>query len=235
MPESQIVAMGGGSIYEDATNPLMNDFILSLTGKSNPRICFIPTATGDSPELISRFYATFTRREVRPTHIALILEPPEDLDELIMAQDVIYVGGGNTAVMLAAWRLHGMDRALRRAWEAGKVFCGGSAGAICWFEGGTTDSFTKELTALSNGLGFVKGAFSPHYDGESRRRPRTHEFVLDGSLPTTLAADNSAAAVFRGTEFVQAVSSVRGRQVYEVTKGPRGIVETPLPTRYLGA
>lgn len=235
MPEPYIVAMGGGSFNEEPHNPVMHDYILSLTGKAEPNVLFVPTATGDSAAWIARFYAVFTRKPCRPNHLALILEPPEDLEELIMAQDVIYVGGGNTAVMLAAWRLHGLDQALTKAYEAGKVFCGGSAGAICWFEAGTTDSFTRNLTPLTNGLGFLKGSFSPHYDGELKRRPRTHEMLAAGEIPAGWAVDNSAAVVYRGAEFVEAIASVPGKQAYRVEMTEGGVRETAVPTRYLGA
>ena len=227
--------MGGGAFADEPGNPLLHDYILSLTGKDDPRVLFIPTATGDSDAIIVRFYTIFTAKHCRPSHLSLILQPPEDLEALVMAQDVIYVGGGNTAVMLAAWRAHGLDRALERAFAAGKVFCGGSAGAICWHQGGTTDSFTRNLTALTNGLGWVKGYFSPHYDAEPMRRPRTHALVAAGELPECIAADEGAGFVYRGSEFQEIVSSRPKARGWRVETAPDGVRERELPTRYLGA
>lgn len=235
MPESWIVAMGGGAFADEPSNPLMHNYILGLTGKDDPRVLFVPTATGDNDALIARFYRIFTPKACRPNHLGIIMDPPEDLDGLIMAQDVIYVGGGNTAVMLAAWRLHGLDKALAKAYEAGKVFCGGSAGAICWYEAGTTDSFTKNLTALTNGLGWVKGSFSPHYDAEAKRRPRTHELIGSGELPNGVAADEGVGFVHHGGKFVEIVSSRPTAKGYSVERTAGGVIETALPTRYLGA
>lgn len=237
MAESWIVAMGGGAFADEPANPLMHDYILSLTGKSEPRVLFIGTATGDQPQYIARFYAIFSPKPCRPSHLALILEPPEDLEALIMAQDVFYVGGGNTAVMLAAWRLHGLDKALEKAFAAGdKVFCGGSAGAICWYEGGTTDSFTRNLTALNNGLGWAKGYFSPHYDAEAKRRPRTHALVAAGELGATVAADEGVGFVSRGSQFIEVVSSRPTSKGWKIERSADGaVIETEMPTRYLGA
>ena len=233
MAESWIVAMGGGAFADEPENPLLHDYILSLAAKPDPRVCFIPTATGDSAAIIARFYAIFARKPCRPNHIALILEPPEDLESLLMEQDIIYASGGNTAVMLAAWRLHGLDRALEKAREAGKVFCGGSAGAICWHEAGTTDSFTRNLTALTNGLGWAKGSFSPHYDAEPKRRPRYHEMVGASELPDGIACDEGVAAVYRGSELVEFVSSRPNAKAYLVERGPEGVLETEVTPRYL--
>jgi dipeptidase E len=236
MAESWIVAMGGGAFADEPNNTLLHDYIFSLSGKDDPKILFIPTATGDLPQVIQRFYTIFTPKRCRPSHLALILEPPEDLEALIMAQDIIYVSGGNTAVMLAAWRLHGLDKALEKAYAAGKVFCGGSAGAICWYEGGTTDSFTKNLTALNNGLGWVKGYFSPHYDAEPMRRPRTHSLIQAGELLECVAADEGVGFVYRGSQFVEIVSSRPKAKGWYIKRQPDGTIEeTEAETRYLGA
>jgi len=236
MADSWIVAMGGGAFADEPRNPLIHDYILSITGKEEPRILFVPTATGDSDSWIARFYSVFNKKRCRPNHLALILEPPEDLEALVMAQDVIYVGGGNTAVMLAAWRLHGLDKALEKAFEArGKVFCGGSAGGICWHQGGTTDSFTKNLTALTDGLGWVEGYLSPHYDAEPQRRPRTHAMVAAGELPHCIAADEGVGFVYRNRDFVEVISSRPKAKGWRIENSANGIVETELPTRYLGA
>ena len=164
-------------------NPLLDDHVLELGraggGRERPRVCFVPTASGDSAEYIAGFYAAFARRS-EASHLALFARTVVDIEAMLLDQDVVYVGGGNTVNMLAVWRVHGVDRALRRAWESGVVMAGVSAGAICWFEGGTTDSFGPDLAGLSDGLGFLPGSFSPHYDGEPGRRPLFRRLVGGG-------------------------------------------------------
>ena len=162
--------MGGGGFGTEPDNPLLDDFILGLTGKQAPKVCFVPTATGDHDGYVKSFYEAFPAGRATGTHLALFKRTEPDLRELVLAQDVIYVGGGNTVSLLAVWRAHGLDVVLREAWEAGVVLCGVSAGALCWFEGGTTDSFGAALAPLRDGLGFLSGSFCPHYDGEEQRR-----------------------------------------------------------------
>jgi peptidase E len=137
--------------------------------------------------------------------------------------------------MLAIWRVHGVDRALRRAWGAGIVMTGLSAGSLCWFETGTTDSFGAGLAALSGGLGLIPGSHAPHYDGEATRRPYYHQLVAEGVLPGGYAADDGAALVFRGTELVEVVASRPDARGYRVERGTAGeAIETVVRTRYLG-
>ncbi|HEY8029874.1 MAG TPA: peptidase E [Gaiellaceae bacterium] len=154
--------------------------------------------------------------------------PPEDLRELALGSDVILVCGGNTANMLAVWRVHGFDRILREAWESGIVLAGWSAGMICWFEAGVTDSFGPQLDGMRDGLGFLPGSACPHYDGEERRRPVYTELVANG-FPAGIALDDAAAAHYIGTELVEVIASAPGAGGYRV--GPDG--ETPLPARVL--
>ena len=154
--------------------------------------------------------------------------PPEDLRELVLGSDVVLVCGGNTANMLAVWRVHGFDRILREAWESGIVLAGWSAGMICWFEAGVTDSFGPQLDGMRDGLGFLPGSACPHYDGEERRRPVYTELVANG-FPPGIALDDAAAAHYVGTELAEVISSSPDARGYRV--GPDG--ETPLPTRVL--
>ena len=152
----------------------------------------------------------------------------------MLDQDAVYVGGGNTANMLAIWRVHGLDRALRGAWEAGVVLAGLSAGSNCWFEAATTDSFGP-LAALKDGLGLVPGSHSPHYDGEPARRPTFQRLIGAGELPDGYAADDGAALVFHGTDLHEVVASRPAARGYRVVRGLAGeAIETELPTRYLG-
>lgn len=233
-----VVAMGGGGFSMEPDNPLLDDHVLDLArtnrGRERPRVCFLGTASGDSPVYIANFYTAFARR-AEATHLALFVRTEDDIESFLLDQDVVYVGGGNTENMLAVWRIHGVDRALRRAWEDGVVMTGLSAGSLCWFETGTTDSFGTELAALSGGLGFIPGSHSPHYDGEATRRPRYHELVAAGALPAGYAADDGAALVFDGPDLVEVVSSRPEARAYRVERGADGAaVETILPTRYLG-
>jgi peptidase E len=227
-----IVAMGGGG-FSDA-DPLIDDFVLGLTGVDSPRVCFVPTASGDASSYVERFYEAFTRRACRPTHLSLFQPPYPAIGELLLSQDVIYVGGGSTANMLAVWRVHGVDDVLRKAWERGVVLCGVSAGAICWFEAGVTDSLSPGLAPMHGGLGFLSGSFCPHYDGEPERRPAYHRFVREGRLPGGLAADDGVALHFDGTELVEVVSSRHDRAAYHVDAQADAVTEVRSEPRFLG-
>ena len=238
MTERVIVAMGGGGFSMEPDNPLLDDEILNLArasrGRRRPRICFIPTASGDSLAYVAEFYAAFARR-TDADHLALFNRTVDDIEGLLLHQDVIYVGGGNTENMLAVWRVHGVDRALRAAWESGVVMAGLSAGSLCWFEGGTTDSFGVGLAPLSGGLGLLPGSHAPHYDGEAARRGHFQRLIAEGVLPPGYAADDGAGLVFHGTELAEVVTSRPRARGYRVERGPAGeAVETELPARYLG-
>jgi len=231
-----IVAMGGGGFSMDP-DTLLDDHILDIArehrGRARSRVCFLGTASGDADGYLARFYAAFARR-AEASHLALFVRTETDIERFLLDQDVIYVGGGNTANMLAIWRVHGVDRALRRAWDAGVVMTGLSAGSICWFEGGTTDSFGR-LAALTDGLGFLPGTHSPHYDGEPARRPTYQDLVGRGVLAAGYAADDGAALVFSGSALVEVVASRPAARAYRVERGADGnAIETELPTRYLG-
>jgi dipeptidase E len=164
--ERHIVAMGGGGFSDD--DPLLDDYILGLTGKERPRVCFVPTASGDAASYVERFYAAFTRRSCEPTHLSLFQLPYPAIGDILRSHDVVYVGGGSTANMMAIWRIHGLDETLRQAWERGVVLAGISAGGLCWFDTGVTDSLSPELVPWRDGLGFLSGSLCPHYDGEAQ-------------------------------------------------------------------
>ncbi len=233
-PDRHIVAIGGGGLGVDAgEDRLLDDFVLSLTPHDRPRVCFVPTAGGDALGWVATFYDAFAGR-ARPTWLPLFNRRPADPPEKLLDQDVIWVGGGNTANMLAIWRLHGVDELLCEAWQRGIVLAGVSAGAICWFSHGVTDLFGPHLDALDGGLGLIDGSFCPHLDGEPRRRPRLRELLLEG-LPGGWAADDGAALHFLGGEPVEAVASRPGATVYRVDARDGEVVETALPTRLLRA
>jgi peptidase E len=234
-PRRTIIAMGGLSF--EPSDPLLEGFILGVArarrGRERPRVCFLPTASGDNDSYIAQFYAAFARPS-EASHLGLFHRSVDDLEGFLLEQDVIFVGGGNTANMLAIWRVHGVDRILTQAWEAGVVLTGTSAGSNCWFEGSTTDSFGG-LAALNDGLGLLPGSHSPHYDGEPFRRPTYRRLVADGTLPGGYAADDAAALVFDATNLVEVVGAVPTARGYRVERGPDGdAIETALPTRYLG-
>jgi len=234
MPTAKhIIALGGGGFSMEPENPLLDDFILSLTGKQKPKVCFVPTASGDAEGYVQKFYAAFPAERADASHLALFWRTVSDLREFVLAQDVIYVGGGSTVNMLAVWRAHGLDAILREAWEAGVILCGVSAGALCWFESGSTDAFGSGLSPLRDCLGFLPGSFCPHYDGEELRRSTFHQFIANG-LPDGFAADDSAALHFVGTELAEAVSSQPNALAYRVERHGNSVTETPLATRFLG-
>ena len=232
--EPTIVAVGGGSLSETRGEQQIEDYILRLTGKDDPRVCFIGTASGDTPANIVRFYNVFSSDRCRPSHLTLIDRKVTDLRAFVLSQDVIYAGGGNTAALLAIWRQHGLDEALREAWQQGVVLCGSSAGANCWHEASTTDSFGPTLDALHDGLGFVKGSFCPHYDVEAQRRPLFQRLVAEGTLPDGLACDNCVAVRYEGSRVAEYVSSKPEARAWRLEKTADGFRETEIVPRYLG-
>jgi peptidase E len=224
--ERHIVGLGGGGDTAEQTR-LLHDYVLGLTGKPKPRLLYVPTATAESAEAIVGFYELF-RGRAELNHLCTFPWPPEDLRDLILSQDSICVSGGNTANLLAIWKTHGIDVLLREAWESGIVLWGASAGMICWFEAGVTDSFGPQLAGLDC-LGFLPGSACPHYDGEERRRPRYHALVDDG-FPEGIAADDGVGLYYAGSELREIVSCRPGAAAYRVTRQ----AEEKLPARELG-
>ena len=220
----RVLALGGASLLPSSVDGPLHQYLLDLSGQARPRICFLGTAGGDGPEDLASFYAFFAPR-AEATHLALFNRTVDDPERLLLEQDVIYVGGGNTANMLAVWRTHGVDVALRRAWEAGVILAGPSAGAACWFEAALTDSFGPGLAALKDGLRFLKGSFCPHYDSESLRRPRYLELVGSGALPDGYAADDSVGLLFAGRELAEAVAVLPEQRAFRVERTKRGDAE----------
>ncbi len=229
----QIVVLGGGGFSAQPDNKQLDDYALRLTRKQTPRVCFVPTAGGDNPDYVQRYYAAFRWPRAKASHLPLFARDRETPRERLLAQDLIYVGGGNTANLLAVWRLHGVDQILREAWQRGIVLAGVCAGMLCWFECGVTDSFGP-LAALRNGLGILPHSACPYYDADPLRRPTYHQKIRDG-LPTGYAADVDAALHFVGTGLKACLSSRRGARGYRVDLRAGAVRETALPTRYLGA
>jgi dipeptidase E len=232
-PDRHIVALGGGGFLMEPDNPLLDDFVLSLTRKRQPKVGFLPTASGDSDNGIARFYRAFPSERCFPSHLPLFNGRLPDLTSWSTVQDVIYVGGGNTANMLAVWRVQGTDRALRNAWRKGIVLCGVSAGGMCWFEGGLTDSFGSSLKAMQDGLGFLKGFFCPHYNQPERRR-MLGQAISHAELPATYAVEDGCALHFVGSRMAEAVASRPEARAYRVERRRTGIVKKPLKVQFLG-
>lgn len=215
MSAGRIVACGGALVADEAA-PL-REFILGQGRRPNPRVCFLPTATGDHPEAIARFYRVAARHECRPTDLPLFFREVEDVAAFLSEQDVIWVAGGNTANALAVWRAHGVDAALRSAWADGCVMTGASAGMNCWFEASVTDSFARDrLAPLHDGLGWLAGSACPHYDSEEKRRPTYTELVRNG-FPAGVAAEDGVGLVYDGTRLAEAVSWRPDGRAWHVT------------------
>jgi peptidase E len=230
--QRHIVALGGGGFSAQPDNRLLDDYALRLTRKATPRVCFLPTAGGDNADYIKRFYTAFRWPRAKASHSPLFARDGENLRGQLLAQDLIYVGGGNTANQLAIWRLHGVDRILREAWRRGVVLTGVCAGMLCWFECGVTDSFGP-LAAIRNGLGLLPNSACPFYDADPSRRPTYHKLIRRG-MPPGYAADVDAALHFIGTRLKACVSSRREARAYRVERIKGELRETALPTRYLG-
>ncbi|WP_309066276.1 peptidase E [Microbacterium sp.] len=232
--QGTVVALGGGGFsMSDDGRSAIDDHILELADSSRPKVCFVPTASGDSVDYARRFEAAFAgRAEARV--LSLFGNAVHDYSDprALLDQDVVYVGGGSTANLLAIWRLHGVPAILREAMAAGTVVAGISAGMNCWFEGSSTDSFGP-LAPLPDGLGFVAGSACPHYLGEPGRRQKYLDWVGSGTLPEGWAADDYTAVVFRDGEVEEAIAEREGRHVRRVVRdGDRG-VEQAVATRLL--
>jgi peptidase E len=200
-----------------------------------PKICFLAQATGDPQERIGAFYSAFAGTEFTASHLQLFPMPNiVDMRAHLLAQDVIWVGGGSVANLCAVWRVHGLDEILHEAWQAGVVLGGVSAGSICWHTGGSTDSFGYDLQGFTDGLGFLPYSNGVHYDAEEQRRPKMHELIGTGILPDGYATDDGAGLIYRGTSLSEAVADHEGPLAYELKRAADGTVtETPLPTRVL--
>ncbi|MGW1676371.1 Type 1 glutamine amidotransferase-like domain-containing protein [Saccharopolyspora sp. NPDC002376] len=210
-------------------------FAVDLAGVAGraPRVCFLGTACGDDSRLITTFYDNAWREGWVGSHISLFPMPnASDLREHLLAQDVVWVWGGSVAGLLAMWRLHGLDAAIREAWQAGVVLTGVSAGSICWHVGGTTDSFGPALQPVTNGLGMLPWSNGVHYDSEPERRPLFQTLIADGTLPAGYATDDGVGLLYRGTEMVEALAEKKRAGAYWVERTPDGsAVETRLSVR----
>jgi peptidase E len=232
----QIVAFGGGGFSMEWGNTLLDDHVLALTGVERPRVCFLPTASGDADHYVVRFYRAFAASRCEPSHISLFRRETGvgDPRAHLLAQDLVYVGGGSLVSLLGTWRAHGLDLALREAWEAGVILCGGSAGSLCWFAE-SVSAFHEGPARRIEGLGMLPWSNAVHYEEEEERRSAFHGAIAAGMVPGYGASDG-AALHFVGQELAEVVSSRRHATAVHVSRDADGEVsERLLPVRYLGA
>ena len=232
--ERQIFAMGGGGFTMEPNNPLLDDFVLSLADIGEPRILFLPTASGDTNAQINAFRARFAERACIPEQLSLfhLRDSTRSLAAIVLGQDIIYVGGGSMRNLLALWHAHGLDRLLVQAWERGIVLAGLSAGAMCWFQGGVTCSSGPPESIA--GLSLLEGSLTVHADGEPERLPVWLAAVRDGTLPGGWALDDGVGLLFRGERPERAVSSRPGASAQRVDAIAGELLRKRLDVELLG-
>lgn len=232
MSERRIVAAGGALLVE--SGPLkIERYILEASGKSKPRVCFVPTASGEDLGYVNRFFESYSRFGLDLGVLRFFRRTPADLRDYLFGFDVVHVGGGNTRSMLAVWRHWGFDAVIREAWERGIVLCGSSAGSICWFEEGLTDSVAGDLIAMPC-LGFLPGSHCPHYDGEKERRPFYQRSIANGTMRDGYACDDGAALHYIGDRVTAIVGATPAARAYRVERTEEGGArETALDTTLL--
>tara|TARA_Y100001968_G_scaffold280_1_gene216 strand:- start:823 stop:1515 length:693 start_codon:yes stop_codon:yes gene_type:complete len=223
--KKQIVAIGGGGFGRRNSSYLIEKYILSLTGQTSPKICFLPTATGDNDSYIVRFYSIFNSLNCKPSHIEFF-KRTINIKKQIMDQDVVFVGGGNTKSMLAIWNNWGMDHLLYDAYNKGVIMSGVSAGAICWFTSGITDSWENELRIIPC-LDFISGTCCPHYDEEASRIPYVKKILLEQKVTNCISIEGGSAMHFIDGKPFKNVSFHNNKNTYNVFLDKHNIVEKP--------
>jgi dipeptidase E len=228
----QIVAIGGGGFMAEPYNPLLDRYIVEQSGKDRPAVCYVPTASGDSIVGIADFFAAYTQLACRPSFLPLFRQTIADLGAHLLAQDVIYVGGGNTRNMLALWRLWGLDAVFREAYQRGILLCGVSAGSVCWFQEGVTDSWAGDLRPLEC-LGLLEGSNCPHYNAEPGRRPAYQRLVGSGAMLPGYAADDGVALHYRDGALHKIASAKPGAKAYRVERSDGAAKEIVIEPTHL--
>jgi dipeptidase E len=229
----QIVAFGGGGFSMESGNPLLDEYVLGLARGERPRVCFLPSASGDADHYVVRFYRAFPAERCEPSHVSLFRreQGPADLRDHLLAQDLIYVGGGSVVSLLGVWRAHGIDAILREAWESGVVLCGLSAGSLCWFAEAHSGFHGRSHSV--EGLGFLPFSNCVHYERGSDHALAYQARLREGMSPG-YAAEDGTALHFVGTELRRAVASRPAAKAFWLDPGPSGVAEVELATRYLG-
>ena len=221
----QIIAIGGGGFGRNPSEGIVEKYIINQSEEARPKICFIPTATGDNEAYKVNFYSTFSKLNCSPSHLDFFKRTP-NLKELCCSQDIIFIGGGNTKSMLAVWKDWGLEKILKQAYDAGTIMCGVSAGAICWFEYGITDSWEDELKIIDC-LGFVQGSCCPHYDEEPQRKPSLNKFLSKGVLESCNAIDGGCALHMKDGVVYKSIVFAKKKNAYLVSTKDEEIIESP--------
>ncbi|MBS1513454.1 MAG: Type 1 glutamine amidotransferase-like domain-containing protein [Bacteroidetes bacterium] len=229
----QIIALGGGGFSMEQDNPLLDNYILSASGKPNPKICFFANAGGDAQDYIDKFYNVYNKLECIPTHLSLKTPPEINLEKFILEQDILFVGGGSTRFLLAQWKTYGIDKIMKKAYDKGIVLSGMSAGAIIWFSDGIFNPTDKKLMKLPC-LGFLQGSFCPHYDERTELRFSFRELITEGGLKNGYGVEDYCGLHFIGKDLYNVISSRKGVKAYSVRKTSKTYIESELPSTYLG-
>ena len=222
--DKQIIAIGGGGFGRNPGNGKIEQYILNQSNSDSPKICFIPTATGDDESYKESYYSTMSKLNCVPTHLDFFKRTP-GIEKLILEQDVIFVGGGNTKSMLAVWREWGLEKILKKAYLNGVIMSGVSAGAICWFEKGITDSWAKELKVLDC-LGFIQGNCCPHYDEEAERKPALSKFITNKKISNCYAIDGGCALHIKNNKTFKAISFQGNKNSFFVEYKNKEVIES---------
>ncbi len=228
-----IIALGGGGFSMEPDNPLLDKYILATANKPQPKICFLATASGDAEGYIQRFYFAFEQEDCTPSHLSLFNGHTKTIADFILEQDIIYVGGGNTRNLLILWQAWGLDKALKQAYQNGTILCGISAGAMCWFEQGLTDSYPTELRALDC-LGLLSGSSCPHFNGEAFRQEHYKNLILSGNMKAGIAADDSVALHYQNEQLFKIVASEQDVFAHKFKMNGVGLIYDKLVPEYLG-
>jgi len=231
MSVGHIIAIGGGGFGRNPKHNKIEKYILEQANKKTPRIVFIPTASGEDDRYIVNFYKCFSNLNCTPEHIKFFERTPR-LDSLINKADIVYVGGGNTKSMLGVWKEWKFDNILHKAYKRGKVLCGVSAGAICWFKQGITDSWASNLNVMDC-IGFIDSMACPHYQEEKERRPTVHEFLLKNKIKSGYAIDGGAAIHFFDGNYKDSLQFYKNSNVYYVSNRNGQIKEEQMKMRAL--
>jgi len=229
----QTIPIGGGGFYRDPENLELEKYLIRQIGVDHARVAFVPTASGEPDHYVASFYTAFLKLGCRPSVLTFFKRTP-DLRAFLLGQDVIYVGGGNTKSLLAIWRDWGVAEILREAWQSGIVLTGVSAGAICWFEQGLTDSFSDGLRPLEC-LGFLSGSCCPHFDGEAQRRPSYHRLLASGEIAAGVAIEDWTGVHYIGSDIHKVITSKRAARAYSMRVAHGSVQEVPLTAEYLPA
>ena len=228
----QIIALGGGGFSMEPDNPLLDDYIIAQANKKQAKICFIATASGDAEAYINGFYSIFEKKDCIPSHLSLFQNIPSNIEDFILSQDIIYVGGGNTRNMLLLWKEWNIDKILIKAYHQGVILSGLSAGAICWFEQGLTDSFPNELSSIDC-LGILKGSNCPHFNGEKERQSNYKNKIKYQEMKAGYACEDGVGLHFINEELVRTFSSRKNAYAFHFELISNELNTTDLAAEYL--